>query len=138
MSKISFRLLEELEKGEKGTGPDSCSYGLSDSSDSTLTHWNGTILGPPHSSYENRIYGLGIECGKSYPDKAPLVRFQTKINLPFVNQKNGEIDTTKFKLLGEEWKRSVTIEKVLMDLRKEMSSPANKKLPQPAEGETYD
>lgn len=46
----NFRLLEELERGEKGLGAEACSYGLTDGDDLMMTNWNGTILGPPHVS----------------------------------------------------------------------------------------
>ncbi len=32
-----------------------------------MYEWNGTILGPPHSAYENRIFSLSIYCGDKYP-----------------------------------------------------------------------
>ncbi|AMD21338.1 HER059Cp [Eremothecium sinecaudum] len=138
MSKIprSFRLLEELEKGEKGLGPESCSYGLADSDDITMTVWNGTILGPPHSNHENRIYSVVVECGEDYPECPPSVRFISKINLPFVDQVTGQVSASEFHTLRD-WKRSYTMETLLLDLRREMATPANKKLPQPAEGSTF-
>lgn len=41
-------MLEELEKGEKGIGDGSCSYGLEDGDDIMMSNWNGTIIGPGH------------------------------------------------------------------------------------------
>lgn len=114
----SFRLLEELEKGEKGIGDGAISYGLADGDDSTLTHWNGTVIGPPlvrctcnsrhevnrvlfcfQSVHENRIYFLKLTCGPSYPQSPPAVRFLSRVNATFVDSTNGgvreRIETTK-------------------------------------------
>lgn len=131
----NFKLLEELEKGEKGLGAESISYGLSSQDDITMTNWNGTILGPPHSTHENRIYSLTIVCDESYPDQPPKVQFISKINLPCVDS-NGKVLAEEFDTL-KNWRRSYTMETVLLELRKSMASPANKKLSQPAEGSTY-
>lgn len=108
---------------------------MSDPEDMTLTHWNATILGPPNSVHENRIYSLHIECGPSYPDKPPSVQFISKINLPSVN-KNGVVKPEHFSLLRN-WKRSYNMEILLLELRKEMARGINRKLAQPPEGETY-
>lgn len=100
-----------------------------------MTNWNGTILGPPHSTHENRIYSLNIVCGKDYPEKPPQVTFVSKINLPYVDS-HGRVSATEFDTL-KNWKRSYTMEIVLLELRNAMASAANKKLPQPAEGSCY-
>ncbi|KAF4610976.1 hypothetical protein D9613_006508 [Agrocybe pediades] len=138
MAKVprNFRLLEELEKGEKGIGDGSCSYGLEDGDDILMSNWNGTIIGPGHTVHENRIYSLKITCGPNYPDERPDVQFISRVNLPFVNQTNGTVDPSKLAVLAN-WGRHLSIENVLVEIRKEMASFNNRKLPQPPEGSTF-
>ncbi|EHL03144.1 putative Ubiquitin-conjugating enzyme variant MMS2 [Glarea lozoyensis 74030] len=104
-----FKLLEELEEGEKGSGDTYTSLGLADGDDMQMVNWNGTILGPPHSVHENRIYSLRIiaplpnpnkktaqypKGTPGYPVERPEVYFVNQINLPCVNPETGfHLDT---------------------------------------------
>ncbi|OAX84130.1 hypothetical protein ACJ72_01496 [Emergomyces africanus] len=138
----NFRLLEELENGEKGRGAaEACSYGLANGDDVSMTDWNGTILGPPHSVHENRIYSVNIKCGENYPDSPPSITFVSKVNLPCVDSRTGQVrlhaltirkpadryiiltlgkkvDLTKLPRLAV-WKREFTMETILLEIRRQ-------------------
>jgi ubiquitin-conjugating enzyme E2 variant len=114
----SFRLLDELEKGEKGILQDgTISYGLQDPSDFSLTHWTGTILGPPHTAHQNRIYRLKMECGEGYPDVAPRVWFVSKVRAGFVEERTGRVVEGGVRCLAQ-WRRECTLETVLTEIKK--------------------
>jgi ubiquitin-conjugating enzyme E2 variant len=131
----SFRLLAELEKGQKGDCASGVSWGLETADDITLTHWNGTIFGPPNTVFENRIYSLSLICGPDYPDMPPQAKFNTQIVMENVEKKGnppGVVNVLGLPSVAP-WRREMTIEAVLDALRKEMMNPKNRKTPQPPE-----
>ncbi|KAG7030593.1 Ubiquitin-conjugating enzyme E2 variant 1B [Cucurbita argyrosperma subsp. argyrosperma] len=129
----NFRLLEELERGEKGIGDGTVSYGMDDPDDLLMQSWTGTIIGPPNTVHEGRIYQLKLFCGKDYPDNPPAVRFQSRINMSCVNPETGMVERNLLPMLAK-WQREYTMEDILTQLKKEMMSSHNRKLVQPLEG----
>ncbi|KEG15013.1 ubiquitin-conjugating enzyme-like [Trypanosoma grayi] len=132
----NFRLLEELENGEKALGSNqNVSVGINGTDDIYLHNWNGTIVGPLGTTFEHRILSLEIYCDEDYPSKPPHIKFISRVNLPCVNA-DGTVDKAKFHLF-KNWERRYTMENCLAELRREMTQPGNKKLPQPEEGSKY-
>uniref|UniRef100_A0A0D9VY49 UBC core domain-containing protein n=1 Tax=Leersia perrieri TaxID=77586 RepID=A0A0D9VY49_9ORYZ len=129
----NFRLLEELERGEKGIGDGTVSYGMDDADDIYMRSWTGTIIGPPNTVHEGRIYQLKLFCDTDYPDRPPTVRFQTRINMTCVHQETGMVEPSLFPMLGN-WQREHTMQDILISLKKEMSAPQNRRLHQPHDG----
>lgn len=106
------------------------------------------------SVHENRIYSLKIVCGDKYPDEPPEVTFISKINLPCVDARTGKVSRyalleVKVMLMSlsqvnlsairslSTWKRDFTMETILIEIRRFMGTPENKKIPQPPEGTNF-
>jgi len=130
----TFKLLEELEAGEHGQGDPACSYGLDNPNDATFTSWNGTIVGPPGTAFDGRIYFLSITCGENYPQTPPVVKFNSKVNLPCVGNQ-GQVNFAQNNTLSNWNGNTQGIKDVLSALKQEMI--VNKRSAQPAEGDMY-
>ena len=130
----NFRLLEELEVGEKNQDlPSGISFGLEDQSDSTLTNWVGSILGNPNTHFANRLIEIHFSCGPSYPKQPPTIRFRDKVNLPFVDP-HGNIIPSQLPCMAN-WQPSTTILKILEEIQSQMKKYGHN--PQPPEGQKY-
>eukprot|EP00605_Chrysophyceae_sp_TOSAG23-4_P002273 GSChrysophyteH1.ASY1.ANO1.2518.1 assembled CDS len=132
----NFKLLEELEASEKGTGDMSISMGLCNGDDIFLTEWNASILGPHGTPFDGRLYELRVTAGPNYPNQCPDVRFVSRVNLTSVDQKTGVVSNRDFPALAN-WNRNMTLESVLIQLKNSMTNPQNRRLPQPEEGSRF-
>eukprot|EP01133_Synstelium_polycarpum_P002673 gene2673-3089_t len=54
-----------------------------------------------------------------------------------VNSQSGVVEPKTYTMLGSAWSPKFTLENILLGLRAEMSSSANKRLAQPPEGTTF-
>ena len=68
--------------------------------------------------YEGRIYSLKLTCGPEYPDKAPSVRFCTRVNMNCITL-TGVVDPRTVTVLARS-NREYTIKTVLQELKRQM------------------
>jgi ubiquitin-conjugating enzyme E2 variant len=135
----SFRLIDELEAGEKAgkqkrhsSHAAFCSYGIEDDDGGLyLSNWHGTIVGPQGEN----IYTLRMYCGAKYPDKPPKIWFNTAVNIPCVDQKDGAVTVALSQL--KKWRRSTTLSDLLISLREQIILALRAKVPQPPIGTEY-
>jgi ubiquitin-conjugating enzyme E2 variant len=131
----NFKLLQELEDGEKGhnSGPHApwVSLGL-DGDDILLSDWNATVIGPQDTNLGDRIFTIKVHCGENYPTEPPTFKFVQKINMECVD-KSGNV-TTKLAAL-QNWSRDNTIFELLGAIRDAMVPAAS--LKQPPMDSTY-
>eukprot|EP01061_Rhynchopus_euleeides_P005800 TRINITY_DN14959_c0_g4_i2.p2 TRINITY_DN14959_c0_g4~~TRINITY_DN14959_c0_g4_i2.p2 ORF type:complete len:141 (+),score=43.43 TRINITY_DN14959_c0_g4_i2:101-523(+) len=130
----NFKLIDELEKAEKDPSSAGISLGLEDYSDIYMHNWNATIFGPMGTAFENRIYSLRIYCDEDYPNKAPRVRFLTKVCMDSVNAR-GDVLSDKVPMMAN-WKPECGMMECLLGIRQEMNG-RERKTRQPPEGASY-
>ena len=109
------RLQKELEQIKKDP-PYNCSAGCINKN---IFHWEGTIIGPQKTPYENGIFKLKIYFPTEYPMKPPQVTFITKIYHPNINR-SGNICID---ILKNNWSPALTISKVLLSISSLMTDP---------------
>jgi len=116
MASYLKRLTRELRELLRNP-PENCSAGPVNKKNMTV--WNGTIIGPTDSPYENGIFKLKITFPEQYPFKAPKVYFETKIYHPNIN-KHGEICLD---VLKDQWSPALSTSKLLLSISALLTDP---------------
>ena len=76
------RLLKDLKKIEKES-EEGQNLGITATpEEDSLFRWNAVIFGPDETEWEGGIFKLSLEFPEEYPNKAPKVKFLTKMFHP--------------------------------------------------------
>ncbi|XP_059614415.1 uncharacterized protein LOC132260371 [Phlebotomus argentipes] len=102
--------------------------------DNQLSHWQGSILGPPGSPYEGGKFFLYIVIPQSYPMLPPRVRFLTKIVHPNVSR-HGDVGID---IIQHNWSLALTISKILLSVQSLLTDPFTEICMEPSLGRLYE
>ena len=100
------------------------------------TYKSRTYIPTHQTQHDSRFYELRITVPESYPAEPPKVRFVSRIHMNCVDKTTGEIIYSKVPATRN-WNRNMGIEQILISLRAEMASEANRRVKQPMEGLTF-
>ena len=84
-----------------------------------IFNWSAIIIGPEDSPFEGGKFVLQIDFPKTYPFKAPKVKFKTKIYHPNINSGGGIC----LDILKDNWSPALTISKVLISICSLLDDP---------------
>ena len=82
-------------------------------------HWQGTIIGPADSPYQNGVFHLDITFPSDYPFKPPKVHFTTRIYHPNISS-TGSICID---ILKDAWSPAITVGKLLLSICSLLTEP---------------
>ncbi|CAG5080070.1 Oidioi.mRNA.OKI2018_I69.PAR.g9463.t1.cds [Oikopleura dioica] len=109
------RLLRDLRrlKEDPPTGVDAVP------TEENLLFWNGVIFGPENTAFEGGTFHLILYFTEEYPNKAPEVKFTSKVFHPNVFA-NGSISLD---ILEENWSSNYDVSSILTSIRNLLDEP---------------
>ena len=88
-------------------------------SESNIMIWSAVIFGPPDTPFEDGIFKLSLEFTEEYPNRAPTVRFQTKMFHPNVYPDGGIC----LDILQNRWTPTYDVTALLTSVQSLLSDP---------------
>jgi ubiquitin-conjugating enzyme E2 variant len=111
----NFKLLDELDEAEKSSkGGADVSLGLARADDTFMSDWSASIFAQAGGG-EPRMWFLQLHADADYPNKAPTVRFTSKVNMDCVDAK-GNVVIAKVPYLAS-WNPKKTLLGAVQDIK---------------------
>eukprot|EP00048_Salpingoeca_helianthica_P016320 m.231669 g.231669 ORF g.231669 m.231669 type:complete len:183 (-) comp18441_c0_seq1:18-566(-) len=108
-----------LMKDFKGLKDDAPSGIMAAPSEHNIMLWNAVIFGPADTPFEDGVFKLTIEFTEEYPNKAPKVRFVSKIFHPNVYA-DGQICLD---ILQNRWSPTYNVSSILTSIQSLLDEP---------------